>query len=143
MATRTASAAQAHAIPKGLRVGSWAVTSTYSVAAGQSISVGDVIQMIRVPANASVVFVGLRSTYAQAVVTVGDGLSDARYIGAASTSAAHAISNFTSAFPQAGAAYTYSTEDTIDIAVSLVSITTVLGAFYLTAILTMDPANYS
>ena len=111
--------------------------------AGQSISAGDVIQMIKVPANSSVVFVGLRTTYAQSVVTVGDGLSDARYIGAQSTSAAHASCSFLSGAPQTGAAYTYSTDDTIDIAISLTSITSILGAFYLTAILTMDPANYS
>ena len=143
MTTRTASAAQAHAIAKGHRVGMWAVTSTYSMGAGQSVSATDVIQMIKVPQGASVVYVGLRTTYAQAVVTVGDGLSDARYIGAASTSAAHAIDNFTSGFPQGGAPYVYSTDDTIDLAVSLTSITSILGAFYLTAILTMDPTNYS
>ena len=143
MTTRTASAAQAHAVAKGLRVGTWCVTSTFSMGTGQSCSAGDVIQMIKVPANASVVFVGLRTTYAQSVVTVGDGLSDARYIGAMSTSAAHAASNFVSGFPQTGASYTYSTDDTIDIAVSLTSITSILGAFYLTAILTMDPSNYS
>lgn len=142
MTTRTASAAQATAVPKGIRVGTWAVTSTFSMGAGQSISAGDVIQMIRVPANSSVVFVGLRTTFAQAVVTVGDGLSDARYIGAASTSVAHAVSNFTALVPQGGAPYTYSVEDTIDIAVSLTSVTSILGAFYLTAILTMDPTNY-
>lgn len=142
MTTRTASAAQAHAIPKGIRVGTWAVTSTFSPGASQSISAGDVIQMIRVPANASVVFVGLRSTYVQSVVTVGDGLSDARYIGAQSTSAAHASCNFLSGVPQAGS-YTYSVEDTIDIAVSLTSVTSIAGAFYLTAILTMDPTGYS
>jgi hypothetical protein len=36
------------------------------------------------------------------------------------------------------APYTYSTDDTIDIFVSLVSISTIGGAFYLTAIISMD-----
>lgn len=139
MTTRTAPAAQSTLQPKGIRVGLVAVNSTYSIPAGASLSAGDVIQMIRVPANSTVVFVGVKSTYAQSVITVGDGLSDARYVGATSTSAQHAVHTFTNLVTSnALAPYTYSTDDTIDISVSLTSITTIAGAFYMTAIISMD-----
>lgn len=144
MATRTASAAKATAIIKQLRVGAWAVSSTFSIPAGQSISPGDVIQMIAVPDGAQVVYVGFKSTYADCVAEVGDGLDDDRYINALSVSAAFAASMFGEGIgANAVAPYTYSTDDTIDITVTLASITTVAGAFYLTAILTMDPTQYN
>lgn len=146
MATRTASAAKASIVTmKSLRVGCWAVSSTFSIPASQSISIGDVIQMIAVPANSQVVALTLRSDYVQATLTVGDGLDDNRYVGSpVSTSALFAV-----AFGGPGLAatvvapYTYSTDDTIDIFVSLVSVTSVLGAFYMTAIMTMDPTQYN
>ena len=140
MATRTASAAQSTVVtPKSLRVGLVAINSTFSIPAGQSISVGDVIQMIRVPANSRAVFVGLISTYVQATVEVGDGLLTNRYIPTQSTSAAHAAHTFIAG--SVNAPYTYSVDDTIDILASLVSVSTVAGAFYLTAILSMDPTQ--
>lgn len=143
MATYTAAAAQASVNPKSLRVGLVAVTSVFSPGAGQSISAGDTIQMLKVPANATVVFLGLKSTYADCVGEVGDGLDDDRYINAQSFSAAHASSMFAPGVAAGGAnavaPYTYSTDDTIDIKVTLASITTIAGAFYLTAILSMDP----
>jgi hypothetical protein len=139
MATRTASAAQSTAIAKSIRVGLVAVNSTFSMGAGQSISPGDVIQMIRVPANGRAVFVGLTSTYADAAVEIGDGLSTNRYLKAMTTSAAHAVNTFSPG--NSNVPYTYSVEDTIDLYVTLASITTIAGAFYLTAIVTMDPVQ--
>ncbi len=96
--------------------------------------------MIRVPQNARAVFVGLTSTYVQAAVEVGDGLLTNRYIGVQSTSAAHAASTF---MPSgvANVPYTYSLDDTIDILTTLVSVSTIAGAFYMTAILSMDPVQ--
>lgn len=112
--------------------------------ASQSISAGDVIQMIKVPANSKVVFVGVTSTYDNCVVEVGDGLTTNRYIGVTSTSAAFAASMFGAGLPaRAVASYTYSTDDTLDILCTLASVTSIAGAFYMTAILTMDPTNYS
>ena len=146
MATRTASAAKTTAIIKQLRVGCWAVSSTFSIPAGQSISAGDVIQMIAVPANAQVVFVGVRSPYVQATIEVGDALQTNRYLDVASTSAEFSACMFgpgTSGAGASGAPYTYSTDDTIDILTTLVSVSSVAGAFYLTAILTMDPTQYN
>ena len=145
MATRTASAAKASIVNiKSLRVGTWGVSSTFSIPAAQSISVTDVIQMIAVPKGAQVLFVGVSSTYDNCVIEVGDGLDDDRYINMASTSAAFAANNFGSSLAgNPNAPYTYSTDDTIDITVTLASVTTVLGAFYMTAILTMDPTQYN
>ena len=145
MATRTASAAKDSAIIKQLRVGCWAVSSTFSIPANQSISAGDVIQMIRVPANSQVVFLGVRSDYFQAAIEVGDGLDDDRYLQAMSTSALFAqVCGFNAAVgTNIVAPYTYSTDDTIDILATLVSVSSVLGAFYMTAILTMDPTQYN
>lgn len=145
MATRTASAAKASINTiKSLRVGTWAVSSVFSIPAGQSISPGDVIQMIAVPDGAQVVFVGVKSSYADCVVEVGDGLDDDRYMNAATTSATFALNMFSAGLTGNGAAapYTYSTDDTLDFTVTLASITTVAGAFYMTAILTMDPTQY-
>jgi hypothetical protein len=144
MATRTASAAKATAIIKSLRVGCWAVSSTFSIPAGQSISAGDVIQMIRVPDGAQVVSVGVKSTYNSADIEVGDDLSTNRYINVTDTSAQYAASMFgAGVMASAVAPYTYSTDDTIDILITVASVTTVLGAFYMTAILTMDPTQYN
>lgn len=144
MATRTASAAKTTAIIKSLRVGTWAVSSTFSIPAGQSISVGDVIQMIAVPDGAQVVFLGVGSTYADCVIEVGDGLDDDRYMNAMSVSAAFAQNLFGAGLgANPNAPYTYSTDDTLDLTVTLASITTVAGAFYMTAILTMDPTQYN
>jgi len=139
MATRTGTGAESTVNPKGLRVGLVTVTSVFSPGAGESISVGDVIQMIKVPKDSTPVFVGLTSTYVQAAVSVGDGLDDNRYILNISTSAACAAHTF-----QPGSLfvpYTYSTDDTIDITATLVSVSTIAGAFYLTAIISMDPVN--
>ena len=138
MATRTATAAQSAVIPKSLRVGLVGVTSTFSPGSAQSISAGDVIQMIRVPAGATVLFIGLTTTYVQATLEVGDGLTTNRYMPTQSSSAAHAAHMFVAG--SVNAPYTYSTDDTIDILASLVSVTSIAGAFYLTAIYTMDSA---
>ena len=136
MATRTATQAQATIQPKGLRVGLVAVTSTYSPGAGASVSIGDIIQMVKVPANATPVYVAVSSSYFQATITVGDGLSDNRYIaGPVSTSASMVLLPINSAYVP----YTYSTDDTIDIYVSLVSVTSIAGAFNLIAIFSMNP----
>ena|SRR3990167_3052186 len=134
MTIRTANEAQATVQPRGLRVGLVAVTSTFSPGAGQSISAGDIIQMVKVPANAVPVYVAVSSDYFQASITVGDGLDDDRYIGIRSTSAAMVLTPIDRVFTP----YKYSTDDTIDIFVSLVSVTSILGSFTVFAIYSMD-----
>lgn len=137
MATFTAAAAQTTGSlipqPKGLRVGLVAVTSFYSVVA--SLSIGSVIQMIKVPAGATPLYVSVGANNAgQYTLSVGDGINNARYKADGTTSTGMGM---TLSLP-VGYAYTYSADDTIDIFVSLVSISTLGGAYYLTAIYTMD-----
>lgn len=135
MATRTAAAAQTTVQPKGLRVGLVAVTSTYTIGAGLSLSAGDVIQMIKVPANATVVHLMVSSSYSgDAAFTVGDGLTDNRYITLRSAS----VAMLPVFLNRNVAPYTYSTDDTIDIDITAVSISTIGGSFFMTAIFSMD-----
>lgn len=137
MAVFTANAAQQTAMPKGNRTGLVAVTSFWSW--DRSVSIGTTIQMIKVPAGGTPVFIQYGANNAgQFTLSVGDGVNTARYAAHATTSAGMGMivaggTGYTVAAP-----YTYSTDDTIDIFVSLVSITTLGGAFYLTAIISMD-----
>lgn len=133
MATKTASKCAAGVQPKGLSVGLVAVTSVYSLTS--SNSAGDVIQMIKVPKGATPVYVAVSGAgTGVGSVNVGDGVSAARYVSNylnSATSVTQAINtNYTP--------YTYSTDDTIDITVSAVSVGTVAGAFIVTAIFAMD-----
>jgi hypothetical protein len=133
MATFTANAAQTAVQPKGLRVGMVAVASTYSF--DRSISIGSTIQMVKVPAGATPLYVAVGNTNAgQATLSVGDGLNNARYKADGTFSSAQGLALLT----PAAETYTYSQDDTIDIFVSLVSISTLGGALYLRAIYTMD-----
>lgn len=140
MATFTATGAQAAVQPKGLRVGLVAVRSIYSIAA--TISAGDVFQMIKVPANATPMFVQFGSTNATPsfIWEVGDGVDTDRYYSVATYSAAQgfvlANVNKATVLPP----YTYSTDDTIDIILSTITASNASlgGAFYMNAIFSMD-----
>ncbi len=135
MATFTASAAHADSgvQPKGLRVGLVAVSAVYSF--DRSISVGSTVQMIKVPAGATPIYVMYGNTNAgQATLSVGDGLDNARYKTDGTFSSGMGLTLASINAPT----YTYSQDDTIDIFISLVSITTAGGALYLRAIYTMD-----
>lgn len=136
MATYTASEAQAGIQPKGLRAGLVAVTSFWSVVG--SLSTGFTVQMVKVPANATPVMGWVsNNNLGQATVQVGDGNATARYyVETTLSSAMGAVALFSNTTPAAW--YTYSVDDTIDIVVSRVSITTLGGAFYLTVIFSMD-----
>lgn len=134
MATFTSSACEATIQPKGLRVGLVAVQAAWSVL--NSLSIGSTIQMVKIPANATPVYVSVLNTNAgQASFSVGDGLDNARYLTNATRSASQGVVPLNAQY----VGYTYSTDDTIDIYVSLVSVSTLGGAFYLTAIYSMDP----
>jgi hypothetical protein len=137
MATFTSSACEATIQPKGLRVGLTAVRGAWSVL--NSISIGSTIQMVKVPAGATPLYVSVLNTNAgQASFSVGDGLDNARYLTNATRSASQGVVPINSQY----VGYTYSTDDTIDVYVSLVSISTLGGAFYLTAIYSMDPDGH-
>ena len=135
MATFTASAAHATSgvQPKGLRVGLCAVSAVYSF--DRSISIGSTVQMIKVPAGATPLYVQFGNTNAgQATISLGDGLDNARYKADGTFSSGNGLALSTVVAP----AYTYSQDDTIDMFISLVSISTLGGALYLRAIYTMD-----
>ena len=139
MATFTATGAQAAVQPKGLRVGLVAVKSTYSIAA--ALSAGDIFQMVKVPANATPIFVqfGCSNATPSWMMGVGDGITAARYRSMATYSLgigmALAFANMLPTTP-----YTYTADDTIDIFVSTVTASdaTIGGAFYMNAIFSMD-----
>jgi hypothetical protein len=135
MATFTASAAHAASgvQPKSLRVGLVDVSAVYSIVG--SLSIGTVVQMIKVPAGAKPIYVMVGNTNAgQASLSVGDGLDEDRYKSNQTVSSGMGM---VLALP-AAETYTYSQDDTIDIFVSLVSISTLGGALYLRAIYSMD-----
>lgn len=136
MATYTATEAQAGIQPKGLRVGLVAVTSFYSYAA--SSSVGMTIQMIKVPQGATPVMGWVSNNNAgQETIQVGDANSTARYYTETTLSSGMgAVAFYSNTTP--AALYTYSVDDTIDITISRVSVSTLGGAVYLTCIFSMD-----
>ena len=137
MATLTATGAQAAVQPKGLRVGLVAVKSTFSLTT--SLSAGDVIQMVKVPAGATPMFIqyGLAGTGAHTILELGDGIVAGRYRSLATYSAG--LGMIVSSILVAP--YTYSTDDTIDFVVSMSTAGTAAGAFYLNAIFSMDPGT--
>lgn len=137
MATRTATKIGAAFQPKGLRVGLVSATGTYSVAAATSLSAGDVIQMLEVPAGAQVVYLALTGGSGDALITLGDSQgSTARYISSVTMSSAQPQIRVINT---ASAPYTYSIDSTIDITIGTVSVGTITGGFNLQAIWTMDP----
>lgn len=139
MATYTASAAQAGVQPKGLRVGLVAVTSFYSFPASASVAM--VIQMVKVPKGATPVQVVVGNNNAgQLTAQVGDGIDPDRYYAETTLSSGMGMVQVFpgGALTTVGVPYTYSADDTIDVTISRVSVTTLGGAVYLTAIFSMD-----
>jgi hypothetical protein len=139
MATRSSSKVATGTPAKGLRAGLVAVAAEYSVGAALSLSAGDVIQMINVPKGATVIHLAVSGGSGDALVSVGDGVDDDRYIAyatmASHTTAVRTINTYAGMVP-----YTYSVDDTIDIAVSTVSVGTITGGFRMMAIFSMDTA---
>lgn len=139
MATRASGKVAAGTPAKGLSVGLVAVTASYSVGAGTSLSAGDVIQMVNVPKGATVVYVAFSGGSGDALCALGDGVDDDRYIAYGSmgsvTSTVRTIS-----LNAANVPYVYSTDDTIDVNVSSVSVGTITGGFNLTVIFSKDTA---
>jgi hypothetical protein len=137
MATLTSSKVGTGTAAKGLSVGLVAVTAVYSVNA--SLSAGDVIQMVNVPKGATVVYAALGGigTNQEAIIALGDGVDTDRYLAHATMSASSAAPRVLQ-YEAAVAPYTYSTDDTIDIVVSTVSLDTIGGGFHLTVIFSKD-----
>lgn len=145
MATYTATAAQAAVQPKGLRVGLVAIKSTYSIGA-VSLSAGDIFQMVKVPANATPIYVqyGSSNVSDQYLLHVGDGINTQRYRSYSTYSATFGMvvaggSGGGQVSMLATTPYTYSADDTIDIFLSTITATsTIGGALYMNVIFSMD-----
>lgn len=141
MATFTANAAQAAVQPKGLRVGLIAVSAFYSIAAAPSA--GDIIQMVKVPANATPVFLEFGCTNATPsfLMGAGDGIAAARYRSMATYSIGDGMVLSQRNIATPAAPYTYSAEDTIDIFISTITASnaTIGGQFILNTIFSMNP----
>lgn len=136
MATFTAVEAQAGIQPKALRAGLVAVTTLHSLSGSSSI--GTTILMIKVPQGATLVSGTVANTIGgQLTVQVGDGIDTDRYYVETTLSAGMGeVALFSNTTPTTR--YTYSAEDTIDVVISRVSVSTLGGAVYLTCIFSMD-----
>lgn len=140
MATKTSTkVALTGTQPRGLRVGLASDTGIWSAAATLSLSAGDVIQMVKVPKGASLVSFQLSGGSGDALVTLGDGVDDDRYMTAV-TMGSNSTLVRTCNVHAGNVPYVYSTDDTIDVAVSTVSVGTITGGFHLTCIFSMDPS---
>lgn len=136
MATRQSTkVANAGSPTKSLRVGLVAATAVYSVSAATSLSAGDVIEMVKAPQGGTLVYMALTGGSGDALVTVGDGVSTARYLSSVTMSSAQPQVRVINT---ASAPYTYSTDDTIDIKIGTVSVGTITGGFHMTCIFAMD-----
>ena len=137
MATLTTTKTASTVTPKGLRVGLVTVSAIYSVGAALSLSAGDIIQMVRVPKGAKVVYLSVSGGSGDALVGVGDDTSPSRYMAFATMSSASSVVR-TITLHNNNVPYEYSVDDTIDLSVSTVSVGTITGGFHLTAIFSMD-----
>ena len=133
MATLTSTKTSAGVQPHGSRVGLYSTTGVFS--ANGSLSTGDVIQMVKVPSGSQLVYLFVNTQLSGVgSITVGDGVSTARYISATAVSSATGpfVIN-TQLVP-----YTYSTDDTIDVVYSG-SVNASSGALYMVAAVNLDP----
>lgn len=138
MATRIGAKTSATVQPKGLRVGSVQVTSTWSIGVVSNASIlsaGDVIQMVKVPKGATVTYLAVSAGAGTCIYTVGDGVNDDRYMSVISGSASQVLLSINTVYVP----YTYSTDDTIDIAISTVSTSsTTAGGYNMIVHYTLD-----
>ena len=141
MATFTATGAQATVQPKGLRVGLVAVRSIYSIA--NTLSAGDVFQMVKVPANATPMFVEFGGTNATPsfLMKAGDDITPARYRSLATYSAGVGMVLANANLATVTPPYTYTADNTLDIELSTITASNASsgGAFYMNVIFSMDP----
>lgn len=119
MATLTASAAQSNVPAKLLVNGTVSRVVTYNATA--ALSVGDIVQMVRVPMGAVVTGVSYAWSLSAGVITamIGDGNNKSAYAAATVFSAAAIAVADSSVF--AGFGRSYSAEDTVDIEVTAIS----------------------
>ena len=135
MATYTASAAQTGVQPKSLRVGTVNVKSVYSFD-GISSSVSTIVNMVKVAQGARVTFMEFFPNVAgEYTLEIGDNVNGQRYRSNATTSAGVGTQRPLSL---AMTSYQYSADDVIIMKISLASVLTLGGAFYMNVGFTMD-----
>lgn len=127
-------------------VGVVSKTGHYTVAA--ALVVNDVIQMITVPANATILEIILAATDLDTdgtpaiTLDVGDGDDPDRFIDGSTVGQAGGVdrlgSGLVGLLGVAGVGYTYAAEDTIDVKVSVAPDAGATGAIDLTVLYTMD-----
>jgi hypothetical protein len=124
--------------PRGLKVGLCSDYGVYSLGAGLSLSAGDVIQMVKVPKGASLVYFQLTGGSGDALISLGDGVDADRYLTSvtmgSNSALVRVLNNSVGNVP-----YVYSVDDTIDITVGTVSVGTITGGFQIQCIFSMDP----
>lgn len=133
MATLTTNKTSTGAQAKMVHAGVNSISADYSFSL--SLSVGDVIQMVRVPSGAVVIDVTMNfiGTTANTVAgNLGDGDSSARYLAATS------LSNNGLVRATVGLPYSYSNDDTIDLSITVVTSATIVGGVKLTVTYKMD-----
>lgn len=113
------------------------VTARYSLTA--ALSANDVIQMIKVPAGATIVDGFLKMSGALGFAySVGDGSSAARF--AAATTVSASTTGTTVSFLKSVLPYTYSSADTIDVKATVIAASTASN-FALTVYYLVDGQN--
>jgi len=133
--TVTASAAQSTVGPKSLRYGAIPVKAVVSFD-NISSSIGTIGYMVRVPAGAKVVYMDFASTVlGQYTLNVGDSVNESRYFSNATTSGTVGVLRPTGA---GMLGYQYSADDILQMKMSLVSVVSVGGAFYMNVLFAMD-----
>jgi hypothetical protein len=120
------------------RVGLIAVKASYSVpATGDGSAANDVIQMVKVPAGASIIDLWLSSTDIDTdaspavILHVGDGGDADRYIASSTVGQAGGVARLSAI---AGVNYTYTADDTIDVTIGTVAATKAAGTLVLTVL---------
>lgn len=136
MATHTGTGATSLVQPReGLGITSVQKAFTFG---GATASAGDVVQMVKVPSGATVItaYVGGGPIAASGCsITVGDGNDANRYLDTTSASSAMTLTHCNAL---AGANYTYTADDTIDVSITAITSATTTGTFYLNVVYTMD-----
>ena len=136
MATLTATAAQATVSAKYNINGDITRVVQYGFTAAQSV--GDVVQMMKVPRGAIISNLQLWTDEfggGNITFTVGDGNAAARYLGSASSSASIAVAL---SLLRSAVGYTYTADDTIDVAVTTTTSATAVGVIKMRVTYTLD-----
>lgn len=140
MATLKSNKIAAKAPARDLPSGVLAVVGTYALSA--ALALNDVIQMVTVPAGATILNVILATTDLDTngtptiALTVGDGSDADRFITASTVGQAGGVANLNAS---TGAGYKYSATDTVDVTVATGPATgATSGTVSLTVLYTMD-----